>query len=84
MFHIPISGLKYQCAKYTFCFILIGEKRHGTSEDTRDPHLLKKGNRGHNLRMWRKERWCRLSPQQVMCSLWKNNHIISPVTVPKG
>ncbi|PIO14847.1 hypothetical protein AB205_0031560 [Aquarana catesbeiana] len=37
MFHIPISGLKYWCAKYTFCFILIGEKRLGTSEDTRNP-----------------------------------------------
>ncbi|PIO31157.1 hypothetical protein AB205_0163500 [Aquarana catesbeiana] len=37
MFHIPISGLKYRCAKYTFCFILIGEKRLGTSEDTRNP-----------------------------------------------
>ncbi|PIO11911.1 hypothetical protein AB205_0213640 [Aquarana catesbeiana] len=39
MFHIPISGLKYLCAKYTYCFILIGEKRHGGhhSEDTRDP-----------------------------------------------
>ncbi|PIO33189.1 hypothetical protein AB205_0042510 [Aquarana catesbeiana] len=37
MFHIPISGLKYLCAKYTFCFILIGEKRLGKYEDTRDP-----------------------------------------------
>ncbi|PIN88290.1 hypothetical protein AB205_0213620 [Aquarana catesbeiana] len=39
MFHIPFSGLKYLCAKYTFCFILIGEKRlRGQhSEDTRDP-----------------------------------------------
>ncbi|PIO16197.1 hypothetical protein AB205_0038990 [Aquarana catesbeiana] len=37
MFHIPISGLKYLCAKYTFCFIIIGEKRLGTSEDTRNP-----------------------------------------------
>ncbi|PIO14864.1 hypothetical protein AB205_0113410 [Aquarana catesbeiana] len=27
MFHIPIPVLKYLCAKYTFCFILIGEKR---------------------------------------------------------
>ncbi|PIO24243.1 hypothetical protein AB205_0080900 [Aquarana catesbeiana] len=34
IFHIPISGLKYLCAKYTFCFILIGEK---DSEDTGDP-----------------------------------------------
>ncbi|PIO40462.1 hypothetical protein AB205_0139020 [Aquarana catesbeiana] len=37
MFHIPISGLKYRCAKYTFYFILIGGKRLGTSEDTRNP-----------------------------------------------
>ncbi|PIO09732.1 hypothetical protein AB205_0114780 [Aquarana catesbeiana] len=43
MFHIPISGLKYQCAKYTFCFILIGEKRLGTSEDTRDPPPSEEG-----------------------------------------
>ncbi|PIO10625.1 hypothetical protein AB205_0170760 [Aquarana catesbeiana] len=34
MFHIHISGHKYLCAKYTFCFILIGEKRLGPSEDT--------------------------------------------------
>ncbi|PIO24674.1 hypothetical protein AB205_0126380 [Aquarana catesbeiana] len=45
MFHIPISGLKYLCAKYTFCFILIGEKRIWTSEDTRKPPLLKKEQR---------------------------------------
>ncbi|PIO36627.1 hypothetical protein AB205_0122520 [Aquarana catesbeiana] len=37
IFLIPISGLKYRCAKYTFCFILIGEKRLRTSEDTRNP-----------------------------------------------
>ncbi|PIO24059.1 hypothetical protein AB205_0000110 [Aquarana catesbeiana] len=36
MFHIPISGLKYWCAKLTFCFILIGEKRLRLSEDTRN------------------------------------------------
>ncbi|PIO40376.1 hypothetical protein AB205_0042190 [Aquarana catesbeiana] len=35
--YIPISGLKYLCAKYTFCFILIGEQRLGKYEDTRDP-----------------------------------------------
>ncbi|PIO41190.1 hypothetical protein AB205_0079030 [Aquarana catesbeiana] len=34
MFHIHISGHKYLCAKYTFCFILIREKRLRTSEDT--------------------------------------------------
>ncbi|PIO31408.1 hypothetical protein AB205_0100620 [Aquarana catesbeiana] len=43
MFHIPISGLKYRCAKYTFCFILIGEKRLRTSEDTRDSPPTKEG-----------------------------------------
>ncbi|PIO29722.1 hypothetical protein AB205_0161420 [Aquarana catesbeiana] len=37
MFHIPISGLKYLCAKYTFYFILIGEQRLRKYEDTRDP-----------------------------------------------
>ncbi|PIO09975.1 hypothetical protein AB205_0113660, partial [Aquarana catesbeiana] len=43
MFHIPISGLKYLCAKYTFCFIFIGEKRLRTSEDTRDHPPTKEG-----------------------------------------
>ncbi|PIO28400.1 hypothetical protein AB205_0010630 [Aquarana catesbeiana] len=45
MFHIPISGLKYLRAKYTFCFILIGEKRLGghKSEDTRNPTPQKDG-----------------------------------------
>ncbi|PIO16514.1 hypothetical protein AB205_0005150, partial [Aquarana catesbeiana] len=33
MFHIPIYGLKYLCAKYTFCFILIGEKRRGGHQE---------------------------------------------------
>ncbi|PIO22615.1 hypothetical protein AB205_0115930 [Aquarana catesbeiana] len=33
--------------------------------------------------MWRKERWLRLSPQQVMCMLWKNNLLISRVTVQR-
>ncbi|PIO38719.1 hypothetical protein AB205_0059100 [Aquarana catesbeiana] len=39
MFHNSISGLKYRCAKYTFCFILIGEKRLRTSEDIRNPPI---------------------------------------------
>ncbi|PIO11661.1 hypothetical protein AB205_0099460 [Aquarana catesbeiana] len=43
MFHIPISGLKYLCAKYTFCFIIIGEKRLGTYKDTRNPPSPEKG-----------------------------------------
>ncbi|PIO13096.1 hypothetical protein AB205_0105410 [Aquarana catesbeiana] len=43
MFQIPISGLKYLCAKYTFCFILIGEKRLRTSEDTKKPPPHKEG-----------------------------------------
>ncbi|PIO12732.1 hypothetical protein AB205_0189760 [Aquarana catesbeiana] len=43
MFHIPNSFLQYLCAKYTYFFINIGEKRLGTSEDTRDPQLHKEG-----------------------------------------
>ncbi|PIO32727.1 hypothetical protein AB205_0137930 [Aquarana catesbeiana] len=43
MFHISISGLKYLCAKYTFFLIHIGEKKLGTSEDTRNPQALKEG-----------------------------------------
>ncbi|PIO30528.1 hypothetical protein AB205_0099240 [Aquarana catesbeiana] len=45
MFHIPISGLKYLCANYTFCFILIGEQRFRGhhSEDTRNPTPQKEG-----------------------------------------
>ncbi|PIO32067.1 hypothetical protein AB205_0183310 [Aquarana catesbeiana] len=87
MFHVPISGLKYLCAKYTFCFILIGEKRLGHLRTPGTPHLRNKGNRGHhNLRMWRKERWkkwLKLLPQQVMCMLWKNKFLISPLIVHK-
>ncbi|PIO34943.1 hypothetical protein AB205_0120340 [Aquarana catesbeiana] len=42
MFHIPISAIKYLCAKYTY-FFYIGEKRlrgHQSSEETTDlpPH----------------------------------------------
>ncbi|PIO30487.1 hypothetical protein AB205_0067130 [Aquarana catesbeiana] len=40
MFHIPISVIKYLCAKYTYFFFYIGEKRfggHHLSEETTDP-----------------------------------------------
>ncbi|PIO35855.1 hypothetical protein AB205_0029910 [Aquarana catesbeiana] len=43
MFHNHISGHKYLCAKYTFYFILIGEKRLGTEEDNRKPPPPKEG-----------------------------------------
>ncbi|PIO15720.1 hypothetical protein AB205_0070030 [Aquarana catesbeiana] len=43
MFHIPISCLKYLCAKYTFFLIYIGEKRLGTSEDTKNTTPPKEG-----------------------------------------
>ncbi|PIO27004.1 hypothetical protein AB205_0078920 [Aquarana catesbeiana] len=39
MFHIPISAIKYLCAKYTY-FFYIGEKRlegHHSSEERTDP-----------------------------------------------
>ncbi|PIO13087.1 hypothetical protein AB205_0062650 [Aquarana catesbeiana] len=44
-FHIPISGLKYLCAKYTFSFILIGEQRLGKYEDTRGTKVTTCGGR---------------------------------------
>ncbi|PIO24810.1 hypothetical protein AB205_0210660 [Aquarana catesbeiana] len=43
MFHIPISCLKYLCAKYTLFFIHIGEKRPRTSEDTKNTTPPKEG-----------------------------------------
>ncbi|PIO26348.1 hypothetical protein AB205_0074390 [Aquarana catesbeiana] len=44
MFHIPISAIKYLCAKYTFFYI--GEKRlggHHSSEETTDPPPQEEG-----------------------------------------
>ncbi|PIO25012.1 hypothetical protein AB205_0181740 [Aquarana catesbeiana] len=43
MFQIPISALKYLRAKYTFYFFNTGEKRLGTSEDSRDPKPPQEG-----------------------------------------
>ncbi|PIO12220.1 hypothetical protein AB205_0177020 [Aquarana catesbeiana] len=45
MFYIPISDIKYLCAKYTYLFY-IGEKRlggHPSSEETTDPPPLEEG-----------------------------------------
>ncbi|PIO31087.1 hypothetical protein AB205_0162100 [Aquarana catesbeiana] len=45
MFHIPISAIKYLCAKYTY-FFYIGDKRlggHPSSEEARDPPPLEEG-----------------------------------------
>ncbi|XP_073481000.1 alpha-1,4-N-acetylglucosaminyltransferase-like isoform X2 [Aquarana catesbeiana] len=62
-----------------------GRKDLGRLSTPGTPHLLKKGIREHHkVRMWRKERWWKLSPQQVICMLWKNKLLISSVTVPKG
>ncbi|PIO22468.1 hypothetical protein AB205_0035290 [Aquarana catesbeiana] len=69
MFHIPISGLKYLCAKYTFCFIIIGEKRLGMSEDTRNPPPPEEGEertpQPQDVEGERWKKWLKLSPQQV-------------------
>ncbi|PIO35672.1 hypothetical protein AB205_0093160 [Aquarana catesbeiana] len=43
MFHIPISCLKYLCAKNTIFLTHIGEKRIGISEDTTNPTPPKAG-----------------------------------------
>ncbi|PIO26524.1 hypothetical protein AB205_0099100 [Aquarana catesbeiana] len=45
MFHMPISAIKYLCAKYTY-FFNIGEKRlggHHSSEETTDPSPQEEG-----------------------------------------
>ncbi|PIO39685.1 hypothetical protein AB205_0048080 [Aquarana catesbeiana] len=45
MFHIPISAIKYLCAKYTY-FFYIGEKGlrgHHSSEETADPLPYEEG-----------------------------------------
>ncbi|PIO09288.1 hypothetical protein AB205_0056610 [Aquarana catesbeiana] len=61
MFHIPFYAIKYLCAKYTY-FFYIGEKRlggHPSSEETRDPHLMKKWRptKANRMRRRRKEMW---------------------------
>ncbi|PIO16543.1 hypothetical protein AB205_0199680 [Aquarana catesbeiana] len=46
MFHIPISVIKYLCAKYTYFFFYMGEKRlggHHSAEETTDPPLHEEG-----------------------------------------
>ncbi|PIO11960.1 hypothetical protein AB205_0120850 [Aquarana catesbeiana] len=46
MFHIPLSVIKYLCAKYTYFFFYIGEKRlrgRHSAEETTDPPLHEKG-----------------------------------------
>ncbi|PIO24327.1 hypothetical protein AB205_0062250 [Aquarana catesbeiana] len=43
MFHIPISCLKYLCAYYTLFFLHIGDKRLGTSKDTKNTTPPKEG-----------------------------------------
>ncbi|PIO15236.1 hypothetical protein AB205_0065450 [Aquarana catesbeiana] len=45
MIHIPLSVIKYLCAKYTY-FFYIGEKRlrgHHSAEETTDPPLHEEG-----------------------------------------
>ncbi|PIO24890.1 hypothetical protein AB205_0085110 [Aquarana catesbeiana] len=45
MFHIPLSVIKYLCAKYTY-FFYIAEKRlggHHSTEETTDPPLHEEG-----------------------------------------
>ncbi|PIO10730.1 hypothetical protein AB205_0028860 [Aquarana catesbeiana] len=73
MFHIPISAIKYLCAKYTYFFGHRGEKTWRTpqSEETTDPpHLRKKWKSPKANRRRRKETWWKLSPQQVIVMLW--------------
>ncbi|PIO26805.1 hypothetical protein AB205_0200210 [Aquarana catesbeiana] len=58
MFHIPISCLRYLCAKYTFFLFTLGRKELGHLRTPRTPHLMKKGNSPHTIKkMWREERF---------------------------
>ncbi|PIO26125.1 hypothetical protein AB205_0177410 [Aquarana catesbeiana] len=84
MFHIPISGHKYWCAKYTFCFILIGEQRLRKYEDTRDPPPPEEGEQRSQPEDVEEGEVVEITPQQVMFRLWYQNRVISPMTVHNG
>ncbi|PIO15988.1 hypothetical protein AB205_0220370 [Aquarana catesbeiana] len=45
MFHIPISDIKYLCAKYTYFFLHRGKRLggHPSSEEATDPPPLEEG-----------------------------------------
>ncbi|PIO36299.1 hypothetical protein AB205_0007710 [Aquarana catesbeiana] len=85
MFHIPVSAIKYPCAKYTYFFLHRREDSEDTTHQRRPwtPHLRKKGKSPKpNQRRRRKTLW-KLSPQQVIVVLWKRN-VTSPVKVPRS
>ncbi|PIO01834.1 hypothetical protein AB205_0189550 [Aquarana catesbeiana] len=83
MFHIPISAIKYLCAKYNF-FSTKGRKDSGHQRPG-TPQFRKKG-KSPKPKQRRREtllKLAKLSPQQVMGMLWKKN-VISPVKVPRS
>ncbi|PIO11953.1 hypothetical protein AB205_0031490 [Aquarana catesbeiana] len=87
MFHIPISAMKYLCAKYTYFFLHRGEKTRRTPlirGDQRPPHLRKKWRptKNNRRRRRRKAMWWRLSSQQVIVMLWIQ--VISPLKVHRS
>ncbi|PIO40551.1 hypothetical protein AB205_0075200 [Aquarana catesbeiana] len=82
MFRIPISAIKYRCAKYTYLFSHRGERTPLIRGDNRPPHLRKKGKSPKAKQMRRRETWWKLSPQQVVVMLWMK--VISPVKVPRS
>ncbi|XP_040176743.1 reticulon-4 receptor-like 2 isoform X2 [Rana temporaria] len=83
-----LHSLRYLYLQHNRLTGLPGRNDSGKMRTPGTPHFMKKGNRGHqNLKMWRKERWrkwLKLSPQQVMWMLWKNNLLISQVLLHKS
>ncbi|PIO29901.1 hypothetical protein AB205_0184190 [Aquarana catesbeiana] len=65
--------------------LLKRERRLGTSEDTRNPPPPEEEEQRTTQPQDVEEgEVVKLSPQQVMCVLWKNNLLLSPLTVHKG
>ncbi|PIO28482.1 hypothetical protein AB205_0062850 [Aquarana catesbeiana] len=86
MFHIPISAIKYQCAKYTYFCSHRGEKTRRTSLIRGDNGPPTSGRREKSPKpnqRRRRETLSKLSPQQVIVMLWKKN-VISQVKVPRS
>ncbi|PIO16454.1 hypothetical protein AB205_0039420 [Aquarana catesbeiana] len=83
MFHIPISAIKYLCAKYTYFFYIGKDSEDSTHQRRpRTPHLRKKWKSPKPSQRRRREMWWKLSPQQVIVMFWMK--VISPVKVPRS
>ncbi|PIO12011.1 hypothetical protein AB205_0025930 [Aquarana catesbeiana] len=71
MIHIPISAIKYLCAKYTYFFYHRGSKTRKTTLIRGDHRPHTSGRRGNPPKQSRRRKtlW-KLAPQQVIVILW--------------